>query len=170
MTELSRTRRALNRACVEAAPDINTQLSVQYDDSTSDTIASVQVGVPLPLWNRNQGGIRQAQAEVSVASQNIDRVALDLKRRLAIAYQDYANAKAQVEIYSQEILPRSAETFDLVRRGYTAGEVGYLELLTAQRTYAVTNLKYLDALDSLWRSWTLIDGLLLDGSLTNTLR
>ena len=50
-------------------------------------------------------------------------------------------------------------------RGYAAGEVGYLELLTAQRTYAETNLKYLDALDSLWRNWTRIDGLLLDGSL-----
>lgn len=170
MANLSRSRRALNRACVEAVPDVNAQLSVQYDDSTSDTIAGVQVGVPLPLWNRNQGGIRQAQAEVSVASQNIDRVALDLKRRLAIAYQDYSNAKAQVETYSEEILPRAAETFDLVRRGYAAGEVGYLELLTAQRTYAVTNLKYLDSLESLWRSWTRIDGLLLDESLTNTLK
>jgi cobalt-zinc-cadmium efflux system outer membrane protein len=169
MAELSRSRQALNRACVEAVPDVNGQLSVQYDDSTSDTIASVQVGIPLPLWNRNQGGIRQAQAEVSVASQNIDRVALDLKNRLAVAYQDYSNAQVGVETYSTEILPRAAETFDLVRRGYAAGEVGYLELLTAQRTYAVTNLKYLDALDSLWRNWTRIDGLLLDGSLTNTL-
>ena len=167
MAELSRSRRALNRACVEAVPDVNGQLSVQYDDSTSDTIASVQVGVPLPLWNRNQGGIRQAQAEVSVASQNIQRVTLDLNSRLAVAYQDYSSSKAQVETYSTEILPRAAETYDLVRRGYAAGEVGYLELLTAQRTYAETNLTYLDALDSLWRNWTRIDGLLLDGSLTN---
>lgn len=169
MAELSRSRRALNRACVEAVPDVNTQVSVQYDDSTSDTIAGVQVGIPLPLWNRNQGGIRQAQAEITVASQNIDRVALDLKRRLAIAYREYSNAKSRVETYSQEILPRAVQTFDLVRRGYAAGEVGYLELLTAQRTYVVTNLQYLDALESLWRSWTRIDGLLLDESLANTL-
>jgi len=168
ITELSRTRRALNRARVEAVPDINTQFSVQYDNSTDNTIAGVQLGVPLPLWNRNQGGIRQARAEVSVASQNIDRVALNLKRRLAVTYQEYANAKAQVETYSGQILPRAAETFDLVRRGYAAGEVGYLELLTAQRTYAVTNLRYLDALDSLWGSWTRIDGLLLDGSLNRS--
>ena len=169
IAELSRSRRALNRACVEAVSDINAQLSVQYDDSTTDTIAGVQIGMPLPLWNRNQGGIRQAQAEVSVASQNIDRVALDLKRRLAVAYQQYSNAKTQVRTYSEQILPRSAETFELVRRGYAAGEVGYLELLTAQRTYAATNLKYLDALNTLWQNWTRIDGLLLDGSLTSSL-
>jgi cobalt-zinc-cadmium efflux system outer membrane protein len=167
VAELSRSRRALNRACVEAVPNIQTQASVQYDAATDFTIAGVQVGVPLPLWNRNQGGIRQAQAEVTVASQNIDRVALDLKRRLAIAFQEYSNARTQVETYSTEILPRAEQTFDLVRRGYAAGEVGYLELLTAQRTYAQTNLTYLDALDSLWRSWTLIDGMLLDGSLSS---
>jgi cobalt-zinc-cadmium efflux system outer membrane protein len=169
MAELSRSRRALNRACVQAVPDVNTQMSVQYDDATNDTIAGVQVGVPLPLWDRHQGGIRQAQAEITVASQNIDRVALDLKRRLVIAFQEYSNAKTQVETYAVEILPRAEQTFDLVRRGYAAGEVGYLELLTAQRTYAQTNLTYLDALDSLWRSWTRIDGMLLDESLATPL-
>lgn len=167
MAELSRSRRALNRACVQAVPDVNTQMSVQFDDATNNTIAGVQVGVPLPLWDRNQGGIRQAQAEITVASQNIDRVALDLKRRLVIAFQEYSNAKTQVETYAVEILPRAEQTLDLVRRGYTAGEVGYLELLTAQRTYAQTNLTYLNALDSLWRSWTRIDGMLLEGSLAS---
>ena len=169
MAELSRSRRALNRACVDAVPDIRTQVSVQFDDGTKDTIAGVQVGVPLPLWNRNQGGICQAQAEVAVASQNIDRVALDLKRRLAEAFQEYSNAKMQVVIYSERILPRAEQTFELVRRGYAAGEVGYLELLTAQRTYAQTNLTYLDSLQSLWASWTRIDGLLLDESLAKSL-
>lgn len=167
VAELSRSRRSLNRACVEAVPNIQTQASVQYDAATDYTIAGVQVGIPLPLWDRNQGGIRQAQAEVTVASQNIDRLALDLKRRLAIAFQEYSNARMQVETYSAEILPRADQTFDLVRRGYAAGEVGYLELLTAQRTYAQTNLTYLDSLESLWRSWTRIDGLLLDESLSS---
>ena len=43
MAEVERARRALNRACVEAVPDISTQLSAQYDDSTNDTIAGVPV-------------------------------------------------------------------------------------------------------------------------------
>ncbi|MEQ8835337.1 MAG: TolC family protein, partial [Lacipirellulaceae bacterium] len=37
MAEVERTRYALDRATVEAIPDINTQLSVQYDDATQDT-------------------------------------------------------------------------------------------------------------------------------------
>jgi len=52
-----------------------------------------------------------------------------------------------------------------VQQGYAQGEVGYLDVLTAQRTFSQTNLAYLDALGSLWQSYVKIDGLLLDGSL-----
>lgn len=165
MAELSRTRRTLTRAYAEPVPDLNTQFMVQYDDSTDNTIGGIQVGIPLPLWNKNQGGIRQAQAEISVASQNIERVALDLKSRLATTFRDYASARSQAEMYATKILPRAEQTFDLVRLGYSRGEVGYLDLITAQRTYTQTNLAYLDALNVLWQSHVKIDGLLLSDSL-----
>lgn len=165
MAELSRSRRALTRARVEPIPDVNTQFTVQYDNSTDFTVAGIQATIPLPIWNKNQGGIRQAQAEISVASQNIDRVALDLKNRLASTFREYANARTQAETYANEILPRAVKTFDLVQRGYSLGEVGYLDLLTAQKTYMQTNLAYLDSLGSLWQNYTKIDGLLLEGSL-----
>lgn len=165
MAELSRSRRALTRARVEPIPDVNTQFTVQYDNSSDFTVAGIQATIPLPIWNKNQGGIRQAQAEISVASQNIDRVALDLKNRLASTFREYANARTQAETYANEILPRAVKTFDLVQRGYSLGEVGYLDLLTAQKTYMQTNLAYLDSLGSLWQNYTKIDGLLLEGSL-----
>ena len=166
MANVVRARRVLNRACVEAVPDVNTQLSVQYDDSSQDTIAGVQIGFPLPLWNRNQGGIRQAQAEVAAAVHNVDRVEQDLSQRLAAAFRRYADAQVTAAMYAREILPRSERTLELVTKGYDQGETGYLALLTAQQTFFQANLAYLDALGGLWQSYTLIDGLLLDGSLS----
>lgn len=163
--ELTRAQTALQRARVEPIPDVATQFSVQFDNATEDTIVGVQMGVPLPLWNRNQGGIRQAEAEVTQAQRNAARVELNLKQRLAAAFQEYSTARSQAETYSTEILPRSRENFELVQRGYRLGELGYLDLVTAQRTYSQTNLSYLDALNSLWRSWAEIDGLLLRDSL-----
>jgi cobalt-zinc-cadmium efflux system outer membrane protein len=165
MAEIMQTQVALQRARVEPIPNLLTQASVQYDDNSNDTIVGLQAGVPLPLWNRNQGGIRQAQAEIAEARRNADRVELDLKRRLAAAYQNYATARMQAETYATNILPKAQKTFDLVQRGYSLGEVGYLDLLNAQRTYSQTNLAYLDALSALWSSWSEIDGMLLTGSL-----
>lgn len=170
MAEVERARRALSRARVEAVPNINTQVSVQYDDATQDTIAGVQVGVPLPIWNRNQGGIRQAKAEICEALRNADRVELDLHRRLADAFRQYSDAHATAQAYADGILPRSAQTLELVRSAFDQGELGYLELLTAQRTYSQTNLSYLDALSVLWSSYVQIDGLLLESSLSEPLR
>ncbi len=165
MAAVDRARRALCRACVEAVPNINTQVSVQYDDSTDYTVTGVQVGIALPVWNRNQGGIRQARAEVAEAARNVERVELNLNRRLADAFRQYSDAHVTATTYATEILPRAQRTLDLVQQGYTQGEVGYLDLLAAQRTFSQTNLAYLDALGSLWQSYTQIDGLLLDGSL-----
>ena len=121
--------------------------------------------MPIPLWNRNQGGIRQAQAEVSEAIRNADRVELNLQGRLANAFQQYADAYVTTDSYASNILPRAQKTFELVERGYQQGEVGYLDVLTAQRTFSQSNLEYLDALESLWKSYVRIDGLLLEGGL-----
>ena len=166
VADMERARRALNRASVQAVPDIDTQMSVQYDAASEYTIAGVQVGMPIPLWNRNQGGIRQAQAEITEAERNIQRVEQNLNQRLADAFRSYSDAQVTATNYAADILPRSQRTLDLVRKGYEQGEVGYLDLLAAQQTYSQTNLAYLDALGELWRSYVLIDGLLLDGSLS----
>jgi cobalt-zinc-cadmium efflux system outer membrane protein len=165
LAELSRAQMSLQRARVEPIPDVTTQFAVQFDNATEDAIAGVQIGVPLPLWNRNQGGIRQAEAEITQARRNADRVEQNLKQRLAAAFEEYSTARSQAEIYGTQILPKARETFELVQRAYGMGELGYLDLLTAQRTYSQTNLAYLDALGALWRSWADIDGLLLSDSL-----
>lgn len=166
LANVGRAEATLRRECVEPVPNVDSQVAVQYDNATEDTIASVTLGVPLPIWNRNQGGIRQARAEVVEARRSVERVELDLKRRLAAAFQQYATARAQANTYATQILPKARETFELVQRGYRLGELGYLDLLTAQRTYSQTNLAYLDALSTMWSSWSEIDGLMLAGSLS----
>lgn len=165
LAEVRRARRAVDLAIAQATPNVTTQFSVQQDTADDRTLTGVQVGMPIPLWNRNQGRIRQAQAELSEAYRNLERLELSLARRLAEVYRQYADARVLAAAYAEKILPRSQRTFDLVKTGYEQGEVGYLDLLTAQRTYFQTNLAYLDALGTMWQSYFLIDGLLLDRSL-----
>lgn len=165
MVEVERHRRALNRACVESIPNVNAQVSLQYDNTTNETLTGVQVGIPLPIWNRNQGGIRQARANLTAAARNVDRVELNLQQRMTDAFRQYADAQTTVETYTNEILTRSRQSLKLVQQGYSQGEVGYLDLLAAQSTFSQTNLAYLDALGDLWQSYLRIDGMMLEGSL-----
>ncbi len=163
--EVERARRQLARARVEPVPNMTWQTTLQYGTGSDDVVAAFQVGMPIPRLNRNQGGIFQAQSQITVAERKAEKRLLDLQQRLATAYEDYLNAKLQIDAFDAEILPTAKETFELISQGYQEGEVDFLQLLTAQRTYSQTVLLYLDKLQQAWQQSIEIQGLLLSGSL-----
>jgi cobalt-zinc-cadmium efflux system outer membrane protein len=169
MAEIQRARLAAERARVETTPNITVQGLVNWRDNgiggRSD--GGVTVGVPLPIWNRNQGGIVQAAQQAAAAEVALQQLELSLRSRLAPVYERYANAHNQVTKYRTKILPAAQESLDLTRKMYKAGEATFLSLLTAQRTFSQTNLNYLDALRELRTAEVEIEGLLLSGSLTS---
>ncbi|MCL4202634.1 MAG: TolC family protein [Pirellulaceae bacterium] len=73
------------------------QASVLHNNSSGDDVAGVQVSLPLPLFNRNQGNIVAANFRLVAAQQNTERIRLDFQNRLAAVYRRYANARQQVE-------------------------------------------------------------------------
>ncbi|MEX2186373.1 MAG: TolC family protein [Pirellulales bacterium] len=162
---VDRSNWALARAQAQRIPNVEVTAMVQHDNASRYDVAGVQVGLPLPIFDRNQGGIQQAQAELSAAHSDVVRVELDLKRRLAASFENYANARRRVAEYDREILKDAKESLDLVTTGYRNGEFGYLTLLTTQRTFVETNLSYLDALRQLREAVAVIDGMQLSGSL-----
>lgn len=162
---VQRAQWAVQRECAGRVPNIDTLASVRYDTSTQNTIAGVSIGMPLPVFDRNQGNIRRAQAELIDAEQDVQRLELQLRNRLAATFQRYDNARQQVERYSQAVLPTAKESLDLIVSGYRQGEFPYLTLLTAQRTYFRVNLTYLESLRDLRSSTIAIEGLMLSGGL-----
>jgi cobalt-zinc-cadmium efflux system outer membrane protein len=161
LADISRARAAIARACVEPVPDVTAQLAMQYDNATQDPIAGVQIGMPIPVWNRNQGGIGRARHELTAASRRLDAVELDLTGKLAERMRQFETAKAQADAYQSGILRRADENLDLVRQSYEAGESGYLELLTVQRTYFESNLDYLSTLGEVNQAVQQLAGLLV---------
>ncbi|WP_162273909.1 TolC family protein [Mariniblastus fucicola] len=163
--DVEQKRRQLQREIVEPIPNVTWQASLQHDFLTDDLIPGFQIGMPIPIWNRNQGSIHQTRYQIVAAERRADKKVLDLRQRLASAYESYLDAKLQVDAFDSEIIPKAKETLDLVNKGYREGEIGFLQLLTAQRTYSQINLTYLQQLKQLWRQHVEIEGLLLSGSL-----
>ncbi len=163
--ELERARAALARECAGRFPDVDLEAGLRYDFASYDTLATVGVAVPLQLFDRNQGNIHQAQAELAAAQQELRRVELALHERLAEEFRHYADARESVARYREAILPDVDDALALVRQGYRQGELGYLELLGAQQTYFRTHLALVEALRDLEVSRTRIECLLLSGGL-----
>lgn len=163
--EIGRAEWRLRRAQAEPIPNLDMQAGVQYDDATNFAIANVQFELPVPIINRNQGGIRQAQAELIEARSSLNRLQLALQDALALAFERYQNAHYRAGRFQREILPRAQRNLELTTIAYRGQEQGYLSLLTAQRTYFHAQLDYIDALRQMRQSLVEIDGLLLRGSL-----
>lgn len=163
--ERERAGWAVDRAWAERHPNVDARVSVHKDNTTGDTIAGVELAMPLALHNRNQGGIARAEAELSAAQHRVEKLELRLRQRLAAVYRHYADGRYEVDKFTKEIRPAAKESMELVAKAYAAGESNYLALLTAQRTYFRTNLAYVESLRQLWAASLEIDGLLLTGSL-----
>jgi cobalt-zinc-cadmium efflux system outer membrane protein len=166
--DVERARWAYQRALKQVVPNIDVQAIVQDDRDVQKMDGAVQIMVPVPVFNRNQGGVREAYANIAAAEKAVERVQLRLEQRLASVFERYANALQQVERYQREILPAAQEQLDLVSQAYRAGEVNYITLLIAQRTYFQTNLATIDSQRELAAAASEIRGLLLIDSLTDS--
>lgn len=167
----ARIRRAqadLERQRAQPIPNIGLQLMAGHDYGTGDDLVNVQVGVPVPIFNRNRGNVDAAHAEYCRATQDARRIELSLKARLARVGQQFDSAAAGVERYREQILPKAAETLTLSEQAYGAGEFEFLQVLIARRTYFESNLLYVQALGELAQANAAVDGLLLTGGLAET--
>jgi cobalt-zinc-cadmium efflux system outer membrane protein len=162
---VEQSRWALQRASVQGTPDVTFQAGVFYDDSSSDPFATLQMSLPLPVYDWNQGGIAEAQANVIAAEQAVQRVELSLQQRLSTVYQQYEQARRQASRYETTILQKARRNLDLNRQSYESGDSGYLAVLTAQRSYSQAQLAWLNALEQLWSASVQMQGLLLSDSL-----
>jgi cobalt-zinc-cadmium efflux system outer membrane protein len=167
MAEVESARWAVERARVEKTPNVTVQGLVNWRDNgiDGDPDGGITVGLPIPLWDRNQGGIVRAAQSAVAAEQALRQLELALQNRLAPVFERYANALNQVTRYRARILPAARQSLDLQRQNYEAGESGYVNLLTAQRTFSQTNWNYLESLRELRAAEAEIEGLLLSGSL-----
>jgi cobalt-zinc-cadmium efflux system outer membrane protein len=166
--DAERARWAYQRALQQVVPNVDVQTVVQYDEDVEQVDGNLQISIPLPLFNRNQGGIREAYANIAASEQAMERVQLRLEQRLASVYERYANALQQVKRYRREVLPASQEQLSLIAEAYRAGEGNYTSLLIAQRTYFQTHLSALDAQRELAVAASEIHGLLLTESLSES--
>lgn len=162
---VERAQAAVAAACAQRTPNIEALAAVRYNDNSNSTNASLMLGVPLMIHNRNQGNIIKAQAELAAAQQELKRIELLLQEQLAAAFRDYDVAREQVGQYQRDILPDAKRSLELIESGYQQGEFGYLQLLTAQQTYSRTNLGYVERLRELRLRAVEIQGLLLTGGL-----
>lgn len=169
---VERAEATLSQAKKAAIPDLqlygnlsqNNMPLVETSPRITGVQGGVQVGVQLPIFNRNQGNIAAAKAEIESKKQDLARLKLQLARDVANQFRDYESARATVRQYKTEMLPRAAQAYELYRMNYQNMAAAYPQALISQRTLFQLEVDYVQALESAWQSWLGIRGFgLMDG-------
>jgi cobalt-zinc-cadmium efflux system outer membrane protein len=164
LNEVLKARYNLRLAQVAPVPDVGVRVMVQKDFTTPPflTDTSVQVGVPVPIWDKNQGNIRKAQAELLRANEESHRVRNELTARLAEAFQRYDNGRILVSYYRDQILPDQVQTYRgaYLRHQQEPDAVGFADVVIAQQTLANAIVAYIAALGDMWAAVADVSNLL----------
>jgi cobalt-zinc-cadmium efflux system outer membrane protein len=148
-----RARYNLRLQEVTPVPDVNLHLALQkdYTTPTRTLVTTAQVGLPVPLWDQNKGGIVQAQGQLVRAAEESHRVRDDLTGRLADAYQRYRTNLTLLEYYRAHILPDNVRFYRGVyaRWGVDPG-VQFADIINAQQTLGTAIATYVTTLTALW--------------------
>ncbi len=103
------------------------------------------LSVPLPLWNRREGDLAAAEAELRKQEAQRDRLVAQVERDVITAFQQFAASQRAVEDLLRRILPAQEEAARLMQEGYRLGEFRLTEALQAQRDLIEGRGGYLEA-------------------------
>ena len=125
-------------------------LSASYgeglDFDARTRLALFGVSIPLPLWNRRDGDVKAAEAEVARQDAERERILAHIDREVSTTFAQFLAARQVVEEYVREIVPAQEQNARLVQEGYRLGEFRLTEALLAQRDLVESRTAYLDAL------------------------
>ena len=107
---------------------------------------ALNAGIPLPLFNRNQGGILQAEVSLHSAEAEMDKTINLVENEVDVAYRNLLQSRRLVEAYFGEVLEDARATFAIVERAYERGGATILDLLDAARTSRAIQQNYIEAL------------------------
>jgi cobalt-zinc-cadmium efflux system outer membrane protein len=163
---------SLVRAKREPIPDLQLRAGMQQNRELLDTTGRptglqgfADVGVQIPIFNRNQGGVATSKADLERAQREVERVKLALRERAASVVQSYAYSQAAAARYRNEIIPRAQKAYEMYAKKYRQMAAAYPQVLIAQRTLMQLQVAYVNALESsatnsvALQSYLLTDGL-----------
>jgi cobalt-zinc-cadmium efflux system outer membrane protein len=141
-------------------PDIALSAGVAGQGSYGSAITppTVSIGLSLtpPLFNRYQGEIAKASANLVAQEAQEAKVEAQVLSDVQMAFTQFKAAKRRVERAERELLEHAKRTRDLVEVQYQKGAASLLEYLDAQRTLIATKLDYESDLADYWRAVVLI--------------
>lgn len=130
------------------------KVGVKYEealdfDSTNNRRGLLTLSVPLPLWNRRDGDLERARAEVAKQQAQVELTRRRIEKEVSVARQQVDASRRIVDRYLESILPQQERNFRLLRDAYAIGEIRITDVFVGQREFIDSREAYLEAVSTL---------------------
>jgi cobalt-zinc-cadmium efflux system outer membrane protein len=129
-----------------AVPDLSLGGGIRRLEESGQNTLLFGVGIPLPLFDRNQGAVREAVVAMEQASRAGTGARWRAERALIAVVTRLEIAQSAVRGLRTAVIPGAQASFDEIRRGYELGQFTYLDVLEARQSLAEARAAEIDAL------------------------
>lgn len=155
--EVERAERQLDLERRQRWPSL--ALKGGYDEDPDMRTSRLGLVVTLPLWDRRSGPVGEASANLARSRHELAAQEFSLGQQLAVAYQQYDIALAQITALESGIVRQAESALKIAEAAYRFGERGFLEVLDAQRVFRAARAELIAARFELAAAWVDIERL-----------
>jgi cobalt-zinc-cadmium efflux system outer membrane protein len=158
--EAERRRAALELEEARQVPDLTLSGGLKRFNETDDNAFVAGISVPIPVFDRNQGGILETRYRLAQTEKQRQAAEVRIQNELSDAYRSLSGASFEATALKNEVLPGAQSAFDAASEGYRQGKFNYLDVLDTQRTLIEFKVEHLRALSAYHKAKTDIERLI----------
>ena len=118
------------------------------EKQSTDTLLGPSLGMELPIFNQNQGGIARARYEHEQSLKLLEDLTIQAGQEVRLASTRARTAWSNVGFYRDEVLPLRETSLDLARTAYQAGRTPLLNVLEVERALLTARAGYAESLQA----------------------
>jgi outer membrane protein, heavy metal efflux system len=152
VVEMAQRQAAVALEEAQRIPNVTGAGGVRRLSETRDTALIMQITLPIPVFDRNQGALLAARYQLARAGEERRTAEVRVLTELAATYAELPSAFTEVTALQTDVLPGAQSAFEAFSEGYRQGKFGFLDVLDAQRTLFEARGRYLEALTAYHRA------------------
>jgi len=157
--EISQRQAALELARSQAVPSMSVGAGIRRFSAEDEDALVFEVGLPLPIVDRNQGGRQEAQYNLLKAKSQQQDAEIRVRTLLVAHHKRLAGVHHEVVTLRDTTLPAARSAYDAARKAFEKGLTNYIDVLDADRTLVNSERQYIEALSVYHKTLAALEGL-----------
>ena len=140
-------RAQLKQAQWDKVPNLQVEAAIVHPSIGDDGWGSYfGIQSELPIFNRKQGEIKKAEAEIEYLDREKDRLDLSIKSEIENALFNFKIRETQLKRFEQNVLSESQNILESIQFGYQQGQLSLTDVLNAEQKNREIKENYLQSI------------------------